>query len=161
MRALRRWGEYEFEKHYVDDYMVSSHLYIAFRPLNNNALFNRPDFIEWQYKSFKQFLRDTYQYIDFNDAQDTARNYQINELCNLLGVRCIGAQTDRGKPRVSSLSVSSWRHSQAIAYSMNELGFNRDGLVMLIDSDMFLIKGFSVTDFLNYDIAGIRQVREE
>ena len=110
--------------------------------------FNRPDFIEWQYKSFKQFLRDTYQYVVFNDAQDTAYEHQINELCNLLRVRCIRVpQTDRGKPRASSLSVSSWRHSQAIAYSMHELGFNHDGLVMLIDSDMFLIKNFSVTDF--------------
>lgn len=123
--------------------------------------FNRPDFIEWQFKSFKQFLRDNYEYVVFNDAQDIILEHQIQNVCKVLGVRCIRVpQTNRGRPSNSSLTVSSWRHSQAIAYSMHELGFNHSGLVMLIDSDMFLIKNFSVTDFLqNYDISGIQQVR--
>jgi len=123
--------------------------------------FNRPDFIALQYKTFKQFLHDDYEYIIFNDAQDLALEHQINDVCKSLGIRCIRVpQTGRSRP-ANSPTTSSWRHSQAIEYSMNKVGFKHDGLVMMIDSDMFLIKDFSVKDFLqDSDIAGIRQVRE-
>ena len=123
--------------------------------------FNRPDFIEWQYRCFKRFLHDDYEYVIFNDAQDLTLEKKINEICNLLGVRSIRIpQINRVRPKDSPLTLSSWRHSQAIRFSMEQLGFSHDGIVMLIDSDMFLIKDFCVEDFLqNYDIAGIQQIR--
>jgi hypothetical protein len=43
-------------------------------------------------------------------------------------------------------------------YSLNEVGFKHDDIVALFDSDLFLVKEFSLRDYLtNYDIAGIKQ----
>ena len=45
---------------------------------------------------------------------------------------------------------------------METLAFNHPGLVMMIDSDMFLIKPFNADSFIkDNDIAGLRQVRDE
>ena len=45
------------------------------------------------------------------------------------------------------------RHVNSVQYSLDTLGFNHDGIVMIIDSDMFLIKPFSVNDYVrDFDI---------
>jgi hypothetical protein len=41
------------------------------------------------------------------------------------------------------------------------LGFDHDGIVMIIDADMFLIKPFSIIEYLkDYQLAGVPQKRE-
>ena len=48
-----------------------------------------------------------------------------------------------------------------IAYSFEQVGFDFDGIVALIDSDMFLVKPFSIEKYLQgYDIAGELQGRK-
>lgn len=48
-----------------------------------------------------------------------------------------------------------------IAYSFEQIGYEHDGIVAMIDSDMFLLKPFSIEKYLDgYDIAGELQGRK-
>ncbi|MCX5925593.1 MAG: hypothetical protein NT124_04855 [Candidatus Dependentiae bacterium] len=117
---------------------------------------NHPEFIAYQDKAFKKFLKDEYEFIVFNDAFDAEIANEIDRVCSLLHIACIRVpQENRIVGTV--FSWGSYRHGQAIEYMMKTVGFDYDGIVVLIDSDLFPIKNFCVTDFLaGYDCAGLR-----
>lgn len=126
--------------------------------------FNRPDFIELQHKTFKKFLKDDYEFVVFNDAdRNPSMHNQITSMCNKLNLRCITIpQALHDKPYLYSPHGSNTNSRCAIVvqYSLDILGFDHNDVVAIIDSDMFLIKPFSIKEFLGkYDIAGVDQVR--
>ena len=51
--------------------------------------YNRPEFIETQYKTFKKFLLDEYEYVVFNDAIEPVLKKKIELMCEKLQIRCI------------------------------------------------------------------------
>lgn len=118
---------------------------------------NRPDFIELQHKTFKKFLHDSYEFVVFNDAQTPSMVNQIDAACEACGIRNFHL------PQINrSVNSCSGRHSEAIMYSLQKIGLKYDGIVMMIDCDMFLIKDFSVVDFLrDFDIAGLYQLSSD
>lgn len=119
--------------------------------------YNHPDFIEVQYSAFQCFSEDQYEFMVFNDAQDPEMVKQITEMCLRLNIPCIRVPQENREVG-PKFSWASWRHGQAINYMMQTVGFSRNGNVMLIDSDMFPIKNFSVKAFLgNYPIGGVQQ----
>jgi hypothetical protein len=128
--------------------------------------YNRPDFIEIQYKTFKKFLHDEYEFIVFNDGSSEHDARSIENICTSLGIACIRIpQEIHDRPYLFRLAREG-RHSpcvrcaNVVQYSLNEYGFKHDDLVMIIDSDMFLIKDFSVRDFLHgFALAGLDQER--
>jgi len=129
--------------------------------------FNRPDFIEVQDKTFKKFLKDDYTFIVFNDAPQEEVSNRIIETCNRLNLRCIRIpQAIHNAPYLERWPGEDYNHpsvrcSNVVQYSLNTLGFDHDGIAMIIDSDMFLVKEFCVQEFLNgFDIAGVLQGRE-
>ena len=129
--------------------------------------YNQPTFIDLQYRTFKKFLIDEFEYVVFNDAIDANLACQIDTACNLLGIRCYRVPQKNRTPTNLKLDLNRgvfWaaaRHAEAIRYSMETLAFNHPGLVMMIDSDMFLIKPFNVDKFIkDNDIAGLQQVRD-
>jgi hypothetical protein len=116
--------------------------------------YNRPEFIEWQFHAFKKFLQDDYEIVVFNDACDVAICHQIEEVCRKLGITCMRV------PQRHTSNAPSCRHQDAIMYSMQTSGFHYNGIVCMFDSDMFLIKPFSIIEFLRgYDIAAWGQYR--
>lgn len=130
--------------------------------------FNRPDFIPYQYYTFKKFLHDDYKFVVFNDARDTHHKKNIDEVCRILDIECIRIpQTVHDKPYLKRWPGEDYNHSvvrcaNVVQYSLDVLGFDHDGMVMIIDSDMFLIKPFSVQSFMlenKIDIAGVHQTR--
>lgn len=129
--------------------------------------FNRPDFIEIQYKTFKKFLKDDYEYIVFNDATDVSKRNEIESMCASLGVTCINIpQYIHSLPYLKRFpgedkNSASVRNCNVVQYSLDTLGFNHNGYVALFDSDLFLVKDFSIKDFLkNYELAGLSQCRK-
>ncbi len=115
--------------------------------------YNQPEFIEWQVASFKKFLKDDYEYVVFNDASDEKLKNKIEETCAQLQVPCyrIPQELHGELP----LSACSERHCDGIQYSLDHSGFDHKGIVAIIDSDMFLIKPFSIENYLHgYEIAG-------
>lgn len=50
--------------------------------------YNKPDFIEWQYKTFKRFLMDDFELIVFNDAARSKDEKAIQEIFERLDKVC-------------------------------------------------------------------------
>jgi len=121
----------------------------------------RTDFLEIQVKTFKKFLKDDYEFVVFNDASDMNLHQQINLVCKNYGIQSVDVpQEIHVRPYLQRWSGEnknnpSVRHSNCIMYSLHTVGFKYDGIVLLLDSDMFLTKPFSVSAFMNgYDLAG-------
>lgn len=118
--------------------------------------FNRPDFIEMHDKTFKKFLKDDYEYIVFSDASRTAMASQIERMCNSLNIRCFGIPK---RLHIKGTDPSR-RHADGIQFSLRTLGYNHDDVVAIVDSDMFLIKPFSIKEYLGEcELAG--QIEEK
>lgn len=131
--------------------------------------FNRPDFIPYQYHTFKKFLNDDYKFVVFNDAKDMNHKNKIEEVCHNLGIECVRIpQEIHNRPYLKRLPGEDYNNScvrcaNVVQYSLDVLGFDHDGIVMIIDSDMFLVKPFSLESFMTenqIDIAGVFQGRE-
>lgn len=122
--------------------------------------YNRPDFIELQYKTFKKFLHDDYEYIVFNDAQDNDLMNKIDAMCahyNIKSIRIpqeIHSQPYLPRQPNDNLNRANIRHANCIQYSLDTIGFDHNGIVFIIDSDMFPIRPFSIADYMkDKDIA--------
>ena len=136
--------------------LISSHC--GAKVLLMTHSFNRPDFIELQAKTFKAFIQDSYEYVVFNDASNEDMKNQIEQTCKKLGVRCFRVPQNLHVPGRQSPGD---RHIHGIAYALQQIGYEYDGIVTLIDSDCFLLKPFSIEKHLaGYDISGELQGRE-
>lgn len=128
--------------------------------------FNRPDFIEWQYKTFKKFILDDYEFVVFNDAKGYSLSEDIQNVCHRLNIRCIRIpQEVHNRPYMKRLPFEDYNHpcvrcANVVQYSLDVLGFYHNDIVMIIDSDMFMIKPFSPRTYLgDHDIAAVEQSR--
>lgn len=129
--------------------------------------YNRPDFIELQAQTFKKFLQDDYELIVFNDARDKKMCMQIEQTCKKLVLRCVRIpQEIHGRPYLpramgDDFYAPSVKNCNVVQYSLDQIGFGHDDIVALFDSDLFLIKDFSIREYMRgYGIAGLAQSRE-
>lgn len=119
----------------------------------------------WQVKTFKKFFKNEYEFVVFSDASDEKIARKIKITCDHLGVRHIRIpQTIHTKPYLprpkTEYQSPSYRTADAIQYSLDTLGFKHNDLVMIIDSDMFLIRDFNLREYMQgYDLAGAFQYR--
>ena len=123
--------------------------------------YNRPDFIEIQHNLFQKFLNDDYEFVVFNDASNGALVQSIDQMCGRLGLRSIRIpQEIHNRPYLKrwpreNFHNPSVRNCNVVQYSLNEYGFAHDDVVWLVDSDLFLMKEFSIRDYLKgYDLVG-------
>lgn len=128
--------------------------------------YNRPDFIEIQARTFKKFLLDDYEFVVFNDAPQEDMTRRISETCSNLGIACIRIpQTIHAKPYLARNPNDDYQNpavrcANVVQYSLDVLGFDYDGIVAIIDADMFPIKEFSIHQYLEgYQLAGVPQKR--
>ncbi len=127
---------------------------------------NRPDFIEIQYHTFKKFLKDDYEFIVFNDAPSDDMYNKINEMCAKYAITCFRIpQNIHTYAYLYRLPREQFNHpcvkcANVVQYSLNEIGLKHNDLVAIIDSDMFLVKDFSIREYMkNCDLAGVSQTR--
>lgn len=118
--------------------------------------YNRPDFIPIQEKTFKAFLKDEYEFVVFNDARTESISKKIENMCASLNIRCIripnSIHVGRDTPNYGCADV--------VQYSLDTFGFDHDGIVVVLDSDMFLIKPLNIAEYLKgYDLFGCIQHR--
>lgn len=129
--------------------------------------YNRPEFIELQHKTFQKFLKDDYELIVFNDAQEKDTKSQINHMCKQYSIRCIEIpQQIHHRPyldrtmdtkiwTIKDYNAPSVRNCNVVQYSLDTVGFKHDDIVVLFESDLFLIKEFSFREYLQHnDLAG-------
>lgn len=127
--------------------------------------YNRPDFIETQDATFKKFLKEPYRYVVFNDSRDEKICKEIERICKKLELECIRIPQDiHDKPYLARNGephqTPSVRTAEAIQYSLDTLGFDHDDIVMIIDSDMFLVRDFVISDYMDgIDLAAVPQRR--
>jgi len=140
--------------------LVSSQC-VAAKVLIITHSYNRPDFIEMQSKMFKHFMLDEYEFVVFSDAKDEVMNEAIIDACKKSDVRCIRMPQELHKepylPRQPGdpLDRPNIRHANVVQYSMDILGFDHQGPVVVLDSDMFLVRPLSVVQELeseNWDM---------
>ncbi len=128
--------------------------------------YNRPDFIELQSKSLLKFLKDDFEYVVFNDGPTQKLAELIEETCQKLAIHCIRIpQEIHQQPYLlraawEDINCPSVRTANAIQYSFDTLAFEHEGIVAVLDSDMFLIRDFSIVNYLgDYDLSGVAQWR--
>lgn len=119
--------------------------------------YNKPEYIKWQQLTFNKFLKDEYEFIVFDDTPNRPLSDQTQKLCQELEIECIRVphhihRKGRGTPSVEC--------AETIQYMLETRGFPYPGIVVLIDSDMFLIRNFSVSDYIHgHEIAAHPQHR--
>lgn len=116
--------------------------------------YSRADFIEWQYKTLKKFVIGPYRFLVFNDATDEEKKKDITNKCLKLGVECISVpQIVHSLPILprragEDLNSPAIRNANVIQLFLNSVGLIYDGPVLLLDSDMFLIREFDYEKIL-------------
>ncbi len=125
--------------------------------------YNRPDFVEIQYKTLKSFCTDDYEFIVFSDARSQDMKNKIREICAHYKLKFIQVpQAIHDRPYLPRLpredyNYPSIRNVNVVQYSLDLLGFNHNDILILLDSDLFLVKEFSFREFLKgYDLGGFQ-----
>lgn len=120
-------------------------------------VYNRPDFIELHKKTFDAFIQEKYRYVVFNDASDEGMSQTIQATCKNLGIECFRVP-DHAPHRQSP----GHRHMDGIKFSLEQVGFQHNGIVMIIDADMFPIKPINLHSYMkNHDFIGGYQERHD
>jgi hypothetical protein len=124
--------------------------------------FNRPDFIELQHNLFRKFLQDDYEFVVVSDANSNKMKMKIQTKCDELGIRCISVpQEIHQQPYLPRAALEEYtransRHCNAAQWAWDNYFSKHEGPVMIIDSDMFLIRPFSIEKTLgNHHLAGV------
>jgi hypothetical protein len=128
--------------------------------------YKRPDFIPLQEKTFRKFLKDDYEFVVFNDAREPKIYSAIDQTCKQLNIRCIPIpQEIHQRPYLPRMPGELYDHpcvtcANVVQYSLDTLGFDHNDLVMIIDSDMFLVGDLNVSEYMkDCEIAGHAQSR--
>lgn len=113
-------------------------------------VFNRPDFIELQCKTFKKFLKDDdYEIIYFNDANNSKMEESIRQTCEKYNVKCVRVpQTLHQEIRQNNLATASFRHGNVLQFAYSNFAMNHDDIFAVFDSDVFLIREWSIREYL-------------
>ena len=110
--------------------------------------FNRPEFIELQYKSLCTFLEDDWEQIIFINATNPKTKKQLIQECKKYNIQYVLVPVDQDE----RLSV----HGQATNFAFAQLLSERVEKVVLFENDCFLLRPFSIErDFAGYDLAYI------
>lgn len=118
--------------------------------------YKRSDFLYMQYKTFKKFMEEDFEYFVFDTTHDNdmAMSKDIMKACQDVGAVYV---------RVLNRNHNTPNESHAHAINWSYLNYAlRDKLdyLLFVDFDVFLIGKFSVSDFMSgYDMAGIPQSR--
>lgn len=120
------------------------------------SVVNRPDFVELQYKLFKKFLKNEYQFHVVDDSIIESIESEFQSICFENGLKYY-----KKPPRASAMNPAQacadtvqWTYDNIICKNYSE------DIVFFLDSDMFLIDEFDITEYMeDAIIAGLPQVR--
>lgn len=120
--------------------------------------FNRPDFIELQYESFKRFVSefDEVKFHIVNNASDPSLRAAINREAERFGLNVIRTEVD------APAHLPGLHHATAMNQVWHSHAMKQQGYVVLMDGDLFATKPFSVRSYMDYGnwvVAGARQNR--
>lgn len=116
--------------------------------LNIGMLYDRnADFIEYQYKAFKNFIKNDFTLTIFNNAKDDEWRSDINRTCKKLNI--------------NTIDLPGLRMYEAQNIMWNQYIKNLGGLYFYLDSDMFIIDYLDIEKIsLNYEIMYVPSYRD-
>ncbi len=132
-------------------------------------VYNHPEFIVLQHKTLAKFLKDDFEMVVFNDSRNENMRDQIKLACKNIGVSCIRIpqkiHTVPYLPRpVGGLwlpNCPSARNCDVVQFALDKVGFKHNDIVVLFESDIFLIKEFSFREYLKgAELAGFNRAVE-
>lgn len=98
------------------------------------------DFIKLQHKSIIKNIKGNYEYIVFNNASCPLQRNKNLEICNELNIKCIDILNQNYTLDPSGIA------GNALNEAFKHL---KDKIVLKIDSDMFFINEFNLSEILN------------
>ncbi len=119
--------------------------------------YNTPNLIKPQYLLLKKYLINKFDYFVYNNSSDPGISESIKKECYDIGIKCIDIPQD-----IFSSNDVSFRAGKSLDYSIkhNIENFPEYSHMMILDSDMFLIKEFDMINFMgNSSMMGISQSR--
>lgn len=146
--------------------------------------YNKPELIKIQYLMLKKFIKDDFELIVFNDANDPVFSEEIQNICKINGIKCVNYPQDLHLTHRLNDQIAEWlkdpsinnihafispepsdigkqpsvRHCHVIDYALRKFGYNHDDIVVLIDGDAFPIRKMSVRSLLKkHQIVGIQK----
>ncbi len=134
--------------------LISNNLYPKILVIT--SAYNRSDFIETQYKTFNKFLKDDYEFVVFSDAKEDRMRHEISKKCKELGIICINVpQEIHDRPYLERVPGERFnkqgpavRNCNVVQYTLDTIGFKHDDIVVIMDSDLFLVREFSIREYL-------------
>ena len=114
-----------------------------------------PQFIGWQAKSFKDHLKDDYEFIVMNNSSSLDLDEAIQGECLNAGIKWINIEN-------KDFSHPCFACSAPIQELIDrQIANDRENIAAIIDSDLFLMRDFSFKEFIEgYDMAGVMQARQ-
>lgn len=114
---------------------------------------NRPDFIRLQHESFSHWMKDPYELVIVNNADDPGHRSQIDKEAAACGLRVENTKSHRDLP--------GFKHADSLKQIWPKV-CQHQGYAMIIDGDVFMIGDFSVDQYLEgkYAMAGSKQQRD-
>jgi len=128
---------------------------------------NRPDFIGLQLRSFRRHLQEDFEFVVFNNARydnGFGGNYTgLHEQAKALGVQMIDVEKNEdllARCQKIELSCSilnhegkymnaNVAHAYALCWAWENHISKEKGPIGILDSDVFLVEGIKLTDYLN------------
>lgn len=120
------------------------------------SVVNRPDFVDLQQKLFKKYLLEDYTFHVIDDSIKTSVSDEFKKVCgdnNIFYYKKPERQKSLN-PAQACADTVQWTYDEIIKKDYKE------DIVLFLDSDMFLIDNFNVTEYVNdCVIAGLPQYR--
>jgi hypothetical protein len=120
------------------------------------SVVNRPDFVELQQKLFKKFLKNEYQFHIIDDSIIESIESEFQSVCFENGLKYYKKppRAVAMNPAQSCADTVQWTYDNIIRKNHSK------DIVLFLDSDMFLIDEFDVSEYMeDAIIAGLPQVR--
>ena len=120
------------------------------------SVVNRPDFVELQQKLFKKFLKNEYQFHIIDDSIIESIESEFQSVCleNGLSYYKKPPRAVAMNPAQACADTVQWTYDNIIRKNHSK------DIVLFLDSDMFLIDEFDVSEYMeDAIIAGLPQVR--
>ena len=150
--------EFNKNKYYNDKEVINN-----LKVLNNNndiniitIAFNNPTVIDYQSKLINKYIKDSFNYIVFDNSNDIEASKSIEEICKNNNVTYF-----KYDKKLSNVSPSE-SHALAINYAIkNYILKSNSRYLVLLDHDIFPLDNYSFKEKINnQDFYGLKQERK-
>lgn len=112
--------------------------------------YNKPEYVEIQYKTISKFVNFPYEFIILDNSIDGYIKSQLVEITSTLGLKYIDCQNKIG-------GMSSISHQNSFRYLLEDV--NEGDTMMIIDHDVFLFDYLEAEYYSDYDLVMLPQIR--